>query len=38
MIRHPQVDLHHLNPQTLQHVEITKVSDKPTYGTSLESS
>ena len=27
-----------LKPQTLKHVEILKVSDKPTYDTSLQSS
>ena len=31
MIRHPQVKAYHLKPQTLKHVEILKVSDKPTY-------
>ena len=36
MIRHPQVKAYHLKPQTLKHVEITNVSDKPTYDTSLE--
>ena len=35
MIRHPQVKLHHLKPQTLKHVAIVKVSDKPKYDTSL---
>ena len=36
MIRHPHVKLYHLKPQTLKHVEIIKVSDKPTYDTSLK--
>ena len=36
MIRHPQVKLYHLKPQTLKHVEIIKVSDKPTFDTSVE--
>ena len=36
MIRLPQLELYHLKPQTLKHVEIIKVSDKPTYDTSLE--
>ena len=30
MIRHPQLKLNHLKPQTLKHVEIVNVSDKPT--------
>ena len=30
MIRQPQVKPYHLKPQTLKHVEIIKVSDKPT--------
>ena len=34
----PQVELYHLKPQTLKHVEIIKISDKPTYDTSLERS
>ena len=38
MIRHPQLKLYYLKPQTLKHVEIIKVSDKPTYDTSLEMS
>ena len=38
LIRNPQVKLHHLQPQNLKHVEIIKVSDKPTNDTSLESS
>ena len=38
LIRNPQVKLHHLKPQNLKHLEIIKVSDKPTNGTSLESS
>ena len=38
MIRRPHVKLYHLKPQTLKHVEILKVSDKPTHDTSLESS
>ena len=36
MIRHPQVKLYHLNSQTLKHVEIINVSNKPTQDTSLE--
>ena len=36
MIRHPQLKLYHLKPQTLKLVEIIKISDKPTYDTSLE--
>ena len=32
----PQVELYHLKPQTLKHVEIIKISDKPTYDTSVE--
>ena len=31
VIRHPQVKAYHLKPQILKHVEIIKVSDKPTY-------
>ena len=38
MIRHTQVKLHHLKPQTLKHVEIIKLSDKCTCDTSLGSS
>ena len=38
MIAHAGVKLHHLKPRTLKHVEIIKVSDKPTYDISLESS
>ena len=38
MIEHPQLKLYHFQPQTLKHVEIIKVSDKPTYDTSLERS
>ena len=38
MIRHPQLKLFHLKPQNLKHVEIIKVSDKPTYDTSLKRS
>ena len=37
MIRHPRVKLYHLKPQTLKHVEIMKVSEKPIYDASLES-
>ena len=33
-----EVKLYHLKPQTLKHVEIIKVLDKPRYDTSLESS
>ena len=36
MIRHPQLKLYHLKPQTLKHINFIKVSDKPTYDTSLE--
>ena len=37
MIPHPQVNkLYHLKTQIFKHVEILKVSDKPTYDTSLE--
>ena len=36
--RHPHVYLYHLKPQTYKHVEIIKVSDKPTYDKPLESS
>ena len=32
----PQVKLYHLKPQILKHLEILKVSDKPTYDTSVE--
>ena len=35
---HPQVKEYHLKPQILNHVEIIKFSEKPTYGTSLEKS
>ena len=38
MIQHVEVKLYHLKPQTLKHVEIIKVLDKPSYDTSLESS
>ena len=38
LIRRPQLKLYHLKPQTLEHVEIIKVSDKPTHDTSLERS
>ena len=37
MIRHPQLKLHLLKRQTLKHVEIIKVSDKPSYDTSSDS-
>ena len=37
MIRLTQVKLYNLKPQTLKHVEIIKVLDKPAYDTSLES-
>ena len=30
MIRHPQLKLYHLKPQTPKHIEIVNVSDKPT--------
>ena len=33
MIGHAEVKLHHLKHQTLKHVEIIKVLDKPTYDT-----
>ena len=36
MIRHYQVEPYHRKPQTLKHVEIRNVSNKPTQGTSLE--
>ena len=36
MIRHTQVKLCHLKPQTLKHLKIKKVSDKPTYDRSFE--
>ena len=36
MIRHPQLNLYHLKPQTIKHIEVIKVSVKPTYDTSLE--
>ena len=29
LIRHPQLKLYHLKRQTLKHVEIVNVSDKP---------
>ena len=38
MIEHPQLKPYELKPQTLKHVEIIKVSDKPTYDTFMESS
>ena len=38
MIRHHLVKLYQLKLQILKHVEIIKVSDKPTYNTSLERS
>ena len=38
MIQHPHLKLYHLKPQTFEHVEIRRVSDKLTYDTSLESS
>ena len=38
LIQHPQLELYHLKAQTLKHVEIIKVSDKPKYDTSLEGS
>ena len=38
MIGHPQFKPYRLKSQTLKHVEIIKVSDKPTYDTSLEMS
>ena len=37
-MQHPQVKAYKLKPQILKHVEIIKVSEKPTYGTSLEKS
>ena len=36
MIEHPHLKSYELEPQTLKHVEIIKVSDKPTFDTSLE--
>ena len=36
-IQHHQVKPYHRKPQTLKHVETIKVSDKPTYDTSVES-
>ena len=36
MFRNPQVEAYDLRPQTIKHVEILNVSDKPTYDTSLE--
>ena len=36
MIRHPQVKLYHLKPQTLKQINFRNISDKPTYDTSLE--
>ena len=38
MVRQLQVKLNHLKPQNLKHVEIIKVSDKPSNDTSLERS
>ena len=38
MIRHPQVKPYHLKPPNFKQVEITNVSDKPNYDTSLETS
>ena len=35
-IRHPQLKLYRLKPQILKHINFIKVSDKPTYDTSLE--
>ena len=37
-ISHPQVKPYQFKPQTLKHVRVIKVSDKPTYDTSLERS
>ena len=36
MIGNPQLKPYQLIPQTLKHVEIINVSDKPTYDTSSE--
>ena len=36
MVQHHQVKPYHRKPQTLKHVEILKVSDKPSYDTPLE--
>ena len=36
MTRHPQLKLYLLKRQTPKHVEIIKVSDKPSYDTSLD--
>ena len=38
MVRHPQLKLYNLNCQTLKHVEIIRISEKPTYDTSFERS
>ena len=38
MIRHPQVKLYHPKPQIFKHIEILKVSDRPTYFIPLKSS
>ena len=37
-IEHPQLKPYHIKSQNLKLVEIIKVSDKPTYDTSLEGS
>ena len=37
MIQHHQVKVYYLKTQTLKQVEVSKVSDKPSYDTSLES-
>ena len=36
MIRRPHVKVYHLKLQNLEQVEVFKVSDKPTYDTSLK--
>ena len=38
MIRHAQVKAYHVKRQTLKHVEIIRISEKPTFDTSLERS
>ena len=38
MVRQPQLKLYNLKRQTLKHVEIIRISEKPTFDTSLERS
>ena len=38
MVRHPQLKLYNLKHQTLKHVENIRISEKPTFDTSLERS